>query len=888
MRRYATIIGALLILTSLGTIATADLGWDNPLAVFMIVPDEEWDLGSEINVTVHVFNEGDYYDPDEVNLSIGEEYRPINLTRVETGLYTGTFTVMEEDPDWEGDVYLEAEVTDDGGIWPDTASAYAWLWGSGSIGGDFSVVCKAIDPGNNIAAPGDTVLIGIWTSYAAESVDPDAGTLEVEVYDDYSDPVTYDLNRVEMGYYEVTFTIDSELDESGYYKVEVNATYSTGDDTYYYDDWVDVEVRLMEVWVHYVSVTPNSAEIEYFVMDSSGEPIEGATVAVEYSYVDEGWDYIAKDDIATTDELGMVTFILTYSNIAEDEPFLDIIIDIEADGMSESYDDYLFVGEDDVPPSEDGFNVAIDEEFLEADADITMDLVAWYDGDLMALQEVSMYVVTEEEILYHGMVRTDISGNFQLSFHTPSSGSGIMDVDLVEVHFSTHYLGYWERDTEWLLIGEMAGNDDIRDLLDGGTAITVEPFKAGETAEVTLTCTAADGVDEMAVVIWFAGSLDDLMETESSEWGVMGYWEPDTILGEVGATWSDGAYHASVPIPIFMDPEASLTFVGKVGFPSLYSDDIRAAFLEGVHVRPPNEPPTVAITFPVEGQQYSGTLMMEGSAGDDEAVESVEYRIDGSAWTEVEGTDTWSLEIDTNGLTPGTHQVEVRAYDGEEWSILDKVVFEVDQPPEISLTTPITGSLDGLWTFIGNAMDDNEVDKVEYRVDDGGWFTATGKDEWSFELDTTMFSSDDHVLWVRASDGERFSLEVDFDFTINQIPLVEITGNVQGKLFRDNVNFEGTASDDIAVVAVEIRIDSGEWLNISALTAWTYKAPTADMEEGNHSLEVRVWDGDKYSETEETYFEYEVSEEPGFGMLAALMAVMVAIPMARWRMRGRE
>ncbi|NOQ54536.1 MAG: hypothetical protein GQ558_08030 [Thermoplasmata archaeon] len=216
------------------------------------------------------------------------------------------------------------------------------------------------------------------------------------------------------------------------------------------------------------------------------------------------------------------------------------------------------------------------------------------------------------------------------------------------------------------------------------------------------------------------------------------------------------------------------------------------------------------------------------------------------------------------------------------------VSAEEDQPPEVTLTTPITGSLDGLWTFIGNALDDNDVDKVEYQVDDGGWFTATGTDEWSFELDTSMFTSDDHVLKLRASDGERFSLEIEFDFTINQIPFVAITGHVEGKLFKDKVNFEGTASDDIAVVAVEIRIDSGDWLDLGALAAWTYKAPVNDMEEGNHSLEVRVWDGEKYSEIEETYFSFEKSEEPGFGLLAALMAVLVAIPMARWRMRGRE
>ncbi len=215
------------------------------------------------------------------------------------------------------------------------------------------------------------------------------------------------------------------------------------------------------------------------------------------------------------------------------------------------------------------------------------------------------------------------------------------------------------------------------------------------------------------------------------------------------------------------------------------------------------------------------------------------------------------------------------------------VSAEVDQPPEVSLETPITGSLDGIFTFIGKALDDNDVDKVEYQVDDGGWYRANGTTNWSFELDTSMFTSDDHVLWLRASDGERFSLELFFNFTINQIPLVKITGHVEGKVYKDRVTFEGTASDDKAVVKVEIRIDAGEWIDLGALASWSYKASTGELDEGNHTVDVRVYDGEKYSETATSYFTYNKSEEPGFGLLAALMAVLVAVPMARWRMRDR-
>jgi hypothetical protein len=885
MRNYAILVGALLILTSMGTMVSADVGYDNPLAVFITMDDQEWDVGSDLDITVHVFNDGEYYDPDFVNLTVGDMEREVNLTRESTGLYTVTITVLEDDVDYDGDLGLQVIATDEGPFWPDMAWDFVYLYGGGG-GDEFMVFTYITDNSGSNAKPGQTIHVSIETTFSGEPVDPD--NLDVYVYDMNYDDVTYDLNKVGTGMYELTFEIPEDLGQSGDFEVGAEAEYSTGGNTYYDDDWTWVEVLILNVWIHYVELTETRTEIEYFVMDIDGMPIEGADVDIDYYYYDDSWDEVNKDDSATTDENGMVSFVLTYNDLGEDEYSIELEVYFDTGDIEDSYWDTLYV-KDYVPGDDWGFVVDVPRDGLDPDSDVNLQLEATYDGDPMALQDIAIYVVTDEEILFYGTERTGVSGGFDIDIHTPSTSGTPMDPVWIDVYFMTQYIGEWESYEEYLIVGEGFGDDfDLRDMIDPGTTLTVAPFRAGETAEVTLECTAADGADEEAFIIWFAGTLDNFVESDTSEWGIMGSWGADVMLGEFEATWSDGSYHASIPIPIIMDPDTPLTFLGAVGFPDMMSMNIKLAYKEGVFALPPNEPPIVAISFPVEGHQYSGALMMEGSAGDDKAVESVEYRVDGGVWNEVEGTTTWSLELDTTELTPGTHQVEVRAYDGEEWSILDDVVFEVDQPPEISLTTPITGSLDGLWTFIGNALDDNDVDKVEYQIDDGTWFTATGTDDWSFELDTTMFTSDDHVLKLRASDGERFSLEVDFDFTINQIPLVAITGHVEGKLFKDKVKFEGTASDDIAVVAVEIRIDSGDWIDLGALAAWTYKAPSKDMEEGNHSLEVRVWDGEKYSDIEDTYFNYEVSEEPGFGLIAALMAVLVAIPMVRWRMQGRE
>ncbi len=210
-----------------------------------------------------------------------------------------------------------------------------------------------------------------------------------------------------------------------------------------------------------------------------------------------------------------------------------------------------------------------------------------------------------------------------------------------------------------------------------------------------------------------------------------------------------------------------------------------------------------------------------------------------------------------------------------------------DAPPEVTMTTPINAedSLDGTVGFAGTASDDNEVTEVEWRVDDGLWFKANGTDDWFFELDTTQWLSEAHKLYIRASDGFNFSAVLSFDFTINQIPWLEILGHVEGKLYKGAVEFQGKAFDDIAVVMVEVQVDAGGWIEIGAQVEWKYEVPSDDLDEGKHTFEVRVWDGEKYSDVYSTTFKFKEEGTPGFGLTAALMAVLIAVPMARWRLR---
>lgn len=79
-------------------------------------------------------------------------------------------------------------------------------------------------------------------------------------------------------------------------------------------------------------------------------------------------------------------------------------------------------------------------------------------------------------------------------------------------------------------------------------------------------------------------------------------------------------------------------------------------------------------------------------------------------------------------------------------------------PPSVKIDTPKDGDIfqldRGVFSVSGSAFDfQNDVGKVEYRVDGGEWKTASGSTDWSFVLDTKSLGPGEHTISVRASDA---------------------------------------------------------------------------------------------------------------------------------------
>jgi hypothetical protein len=97
-----------------------------------------------------------------------------------------------------------------------------------------------------------------------------------------------------------------------------------------------------------------------------------------------------------------------------------------------------------------------------------------------------------------------------------------------------------------------------------------------------------------------------------------------------------------------------------------------------ITVKDVNYIPSVEIISPANGSMVKRSFFVSGRATDDNGmIEWVRFRIDEGDWTVANGTDPWTLAIDTDGLKPGLHVLYVRCYDGVSESSIQSIHFQV-------------------------------------------------------------------------------------------------------------------------------------------------------------------------------------------------------------------
>lgn len=304
-----------------------------------------------------------------------------------------------------------------------------------------------------------------------------------------------------------------------------------------------------------------------------------------------------------------------------------------------------------------------------------------------------------------------------------------------------------------------------------------------------------------------------------------------------------------------------------------------------------DNPPVVDITHPMVGTRYNGTLLASGSALDDGWLDKVEARVDDDPWTAVTGTNEWSFSIDTAPLSHGNHTLFVRGYDGEQYSITTSTQFYVDHIPEVSIdeASDWEDMSPGLMAT-GAYWDDNDVTGIHARVDGGEWLVTNfgpfvpPPNSWHLPINTIGLVQGDHVLEARAYDGYQYSSIESMVFHIDRQPVVTIDQQPDDRSVKTKLPLSGTLDDDGVVERIEYRIDKGDWVNITVTANWSVTIPIKDLEPGIHEVDIRAYDGSKYSDIETMTFRKEKEEEPGFVAAVSVLSLLVtSILMAKSR-----
>ncbi len=323
---------------------------------------------------------------------------------------------------------------------------------------------------------------------------------------------------------------------------------------------------------------------------------------------------------------------------------------------------------------------------------------------------------------------------------------------------------------------------------------------------------------------------------------VLGWFDPDRAVWEVST--------ALLSVDTGLEVDSAYSYV---------TDSTGALLLDSFETVPPaNDPPVVVISAPTEGARVSGVVTVSGSASDDTAVIGVYLRVDGGEWTEVTGTGTWSMDLDTTSLADGAHTIDVMAYDDGQGSSVATVHIDVmnagtpNDPPVVRILRPVPAStIRGTVQVNGTATDDTAVTSVSVQVGDGPWGAATGTSEWSYSLDTTAFEDGILALRVKASDGQLESDVKETFFVVDNVagsvyPMtITITNPVDRQAVSGIVNVTGTVSPGEGVANVYFRLGSGEWSLAKGYRSWYHEMDTGELSEGTHAFEAYAmgWGG---------------------------------------------
>jgi DNA-directed RNA polymerase subunit RPC12/RpoP len=575
MHKLAAPLVMLLVFLALSpaVMAKAPSGEDDAIYAAITYPAGSYDVGSKVDITVHVWDAGKYTTVDGVEVNVGFDfYNPHKVPMAEqaTGRWKGNFTILQADIQTGSSsidmryVPISAQVIKGGTTveFPFSSLDLA------TKATDRLTVKAAMGPASSYGTPGETRTLTWLVRLGTTLVDAAPATLQVD-----GTPAT--PAKVATGTYRYTYTFPSGTHSSSA-DIDFRAEYMTADNrTLEAQKSTSLYLNFLHVWAkRTVTVTAAGATFDLYVSNWTGRPVAGATINLAYSYDDDDSNQIEKNLTASTDSNGVARVELVYNDLGLEEYKVEVSGNVSGQGKVQDLEFSLFVRTQDLnapsPPAAEGFDVQSSKvPLFKFDKAVQYTATAYWNAAPMPTAKVYYYIHSSNAVLAASELSTGATGALAVDFTTPQKGAA--SVESVYAHFETGIndsvqTQYYTHDDVFMVsnidLTGMQFSENIASVLnsyhDDSVKIKVATLKKGEPVAVTVS---ASGVEDWQCMVIVGNDPNPASLGFVPEWT---YWTRGVANGLYSDTteYKDGKWQGAMFIPTNLPDKNFFVFGG--------------------------------------------------------------------------------------------------------------------------------------------------------------------------------------------------------------------------------------------------------------------------------------------------------------------------------------
>jgi len=226
----------------------------------------------------------------------------------------------------------------------------------------------------------------------------------------------------------------------------------------------------------------------------------------------------------------------------------------------------------------------------------------------------------------------------------------------------------------------------------------------------------------------------------------------------------------------------------------------------------------------------------------------------------------FEVVIDTTEVANGLNDLEIRS---ENTGASNSKIFEINvlndfENPQIEIVSHSEGdTIDEVTIFEVEATDDNQIEKVQFSVNDGDWRNMYSNSEDSYiaswNTQEANAGNGEHLLTFRAVDLSGNKKIKTLNLTVfNEgdvtYPSVKII-SPENEIYNSRIKIVIEAEDPEGIKSVEYRIDNGDWRNMDTENNNIFESYWTPLSDGWHDLTIKSTDNQEYTTNVSTTFE---------------------------------